>query len=69
MPDGISILPGGFQLLFADVRRWQREAEAIRNFQTPSIATLVLDRDESVESNATENLFIEGGNLKVLTLL
>lgn len=46
-----------------------RKAEAIRNFQTLSIATLVPDREESVEFDVTENLFIEGGNLKVLTLL
>lgn len=46
-----------------------REAEAIRDFQTPSIATLVLNREESVEFDVTENLFIEGGNLEALKLL
>ncbi len=35
----------------------------------PSMATQVPDREESVEFDVTENLFIEGGNLKVLTLL
>lgn len=35
----------------------------------PSMATLVLDRGESVEFYVTENLFIEGGSLEVLKLL
>ncbi len=48
---------------------WARKSEAIRNIQTPSVATLVPDRDESVEFDATENLFIEGDNLEVLKLL
>jgi adenine-specific DNA-methyltransferase len=48
---------------------WAGKSEAIRNIQTPSVATLVPDREESVEFDATENLFIEGDNLEVLKLL
>lgn len=48
---------------------WAGKSEAVRNIQTPSVATLVPDRDESVEFDATENLFIEGDNLEVLKLL
>lgn len=39
---------------------WAGKSEAVRNIQTPSVATLVPDREESVEFDATENLFIEG---------
>jgi len=48
---------------------WAGKSEAVRNIQTPSVATLVPDREESVEFDATENLFIEGDNLEVLKLL
>ncbi len=48
---------------------WAGKSEAIRNIQTPSVATLVPDREESVQFDATENLFIEGDNLEVLKLL
>jgi adenine-specific DNA-methyltransferase len=48
---------------------WAGKSEAMRNIQTPSVATLVPDREESVEFDATENLFIEGDNLEVLMLL
>lgn len=48
---------------------WAGKSEAVRNIQTPSVATLVPDRDESVEFDSTENLFIEGDNLEVLKLL
>jgi adenine-specific DNA-methyltransferase len=48
---------------------WAGKSEAVRNIQTPSVATLVPDRKESVEFDATENLFIEGDNLEVLKLL
>lgn len=48
---------------------WAGKSEAVRNIQTPSVATLVPDREESVGFDATENLFIEGDNLEVLKLL
>jgi adenine-specific DNA-methyltransferase len=48
---------------------WAGKSGAVRNIQTPSVATLVPDREESVEFDATENLFIEGDNLEVLKLL
>jgi adenine-specific DNA-methyltransferase len=48
---------------------WAGKSDAVRNIQTPSVATLVPDREESVEFDATENLFIEGDNLEVLKLL
>jgi adenine-specific DNA-methyltransferase len=48
---------------------WAGKSEAVRNIQTPSVATLVPEREESVEFDATENLFIEGDNLEVLKLL
>lgn len=48
---------------------WARKSEAIRNIQTPSVATLVPNREESVEFDTTENLFVEGDNLEVLKLL
>ena len=37
--------------------------------QTPTRATLVPARDESVNFDETQNLFIEGDNLEVLKLL
>jgi adenine-specific DNA-methyltransferase len=48
---------------------WAGKSEAVRNIQTPSVATLVPDREESVEFDDTENVFIEGDNLEVLKLL
>ncbi len=48
---------------------WPGKAECIKIIQQPSIATLKPIRDESVNFDATENLFIEGDNLEVLKLL
>jgi adenine-specific DNA-methyltransferase len=48
---------------------WAGKSEAIRNVQTPSVGTLVPDREESVNFYTTENLFLEGDNLEVLKLL
>ena len=48
---------------------WAGKADAIRNIQSPSVGTLVPCPDESVNFDATENLFIEGDNLEVLKLL
>jgi adenine-specific DNA-methyltransferase len=48
---------------------WAGKSEAIRNIQTPSVATLVPDPEGSVQFDSTENLFIEGDNLEALKLL
>ncbi|APB34296.1 DNA (cytosine-5-)-methyltransferase [Gloeomargarita lithophora Alchichica-D10] len=48
---------------------WPGKKEALRLIQTPSYATLKPCRDESVNFDNTENLFIEGDNLEVLKLL
>ncbi len=48
---------------------WPGKAKCMKVIQQPSIATLKPDRDESVNFNDTENLFIEGDNLEVLKLL
>jgi len=48
---------------------WPGKKEALRLIQTPSYATLKPFREESVNFDATENLFIEGDNLEVLKLL
>ncbi|MBE7547924.1 MAG: site-specific DNA-methyltransferase [Planctomycetia bacterium] len=48
---------------------WPGKKDALRLIQTPSAATLKLCREESVNFDTTENLFIEGDNLEVLKLL
>lgn len=48
---------------------WAGKADAIRAIQSPSVGTLVPCPEESVNFDATENLFIEGDNLEVLKLL
>ncbi len=48
---------------------WPGKAEYMKIIQQPSVATLKPARDESVNFDATENLFIEGDNLEVLKLL
>jgi adenine-specific DNA-methyltransferase len=48
---------------------WAGKREAIQMLQTSSKATLKPDRNESVEFDNTQNLFIEGDNLEVLKLL
>ncbi|MGO9379973.1 MAG: DNA methyltransferase [Dissulfurispiraceae bacterium] len=48
---------------------WPGKKEALRLIQTPSAATLQPSREESVNFDTTENLFIEGDNLEVLKLL
>jgi adenine-specific DNA-methyltransferase len=49
--------------------QWPGKADCMKIIQQPSIATLKPDRDESVNFDETENLFIEGDNLEVLKLL
>lgn len=48
---------------------WPGKADCFKIIQQPSIATLIPARDESVDFDTTENLFIEGDNLEVLKLL
>ncbi len=48
---------------------WPGKAECMKIIQQSSIATLKPARDESVNFDDTENLFIEGDNLEVLKLL
>jgi adenine-specific DNA-methyltransferase len=48
---------------------WPGKAECMKIIQQPSVATLKPVRKESVDFDATENLFIEGDNLEVLKLL
>lgn len=48
---------------------WPGKADCMKVIQAPSIATLKPARDESVDFDETENLFIEGDNLEVLKLL
>lgn len=48
---------------------WHGKAEARHIVQTPSVATLRPVREDSLNWESTENLFIEGDNLEVLKLL
>ncbi len=48
---------------------WPGKAECMKIIQQPSVATLKPARDESMNFDGTENLFIEGDNLEVLKLL
>jgi adenine-specific DNA-methyltransferase len=48
---------------------WHGKTQARRLAQTPSIGTLRPCKEESVNWDNTENLFIEGDNLEVLKLL
>lgn len=48
---------------------WPGKAECMRIIQSPSVATLNPVREESVNFDETENVFIEGDNLEVLKLL
>ena len=48
---------------------WPGKADAIRQAQTTTTATLRPDEDASVNWDTTENLYIEGDNLEVLKLL
>ncbi|MGC9976001.1 MAG: site-specific DNA-methyltransferase [Syntrophales bacterium] len=48
---------------------WPGKADCFKIIQQPSIATLTPARNESVDFDTTENLFIEGDNLEVLKLL
>ncbi len=65
---------GTFTDLFENRRErygmdWPGKKEALKLIQTVSTATLKPCREESVNFDTTENLFIEGDNLEVLKLL
>ena len=48
---------------------WSGKADCFKTIQQPSVATLIPVRDESVNFDTTDNVFIEGDNLEVLKLL
>ncbi len=48
---------------------WPGNADCFKAIQRPSLGTLLPVREESVNFDETENLFIEGDNLEVLKLL
>ena len=48
---------------------WPGKSDCFKTIQQPSIGTLTPFRDESIDFDTTENLFIEGDNLEVLKLL
>ncbi len=48
---------------------WPGKRDCFKVIQEPSIGTLKPCREESIDFDATENLFIEGDNLEVLKLL
>lgn len=51
------------------VLNWAAKSEAFRVMQQPSTATLVPCREESVDFDNTQNVFIEGENMEVLKIL
>jgi adenine-specific DNA-methyltransferase len=51
------------------VLNWAGKSDAFRVLQSPTTATLVPDKDESIDFDNTENIFIEGENLEVLKVL
>lgn len=51
------------------VLNWAGKSEAFKTLQTPTTKTLVPAKDESINFDETENIFIEGENLGVLKVL
>lgn len=51
------------------VLNWAGKSEAFKVMQAPTTKTLVPAKDESVNFDETENIFIEGENLEVLKTL
>jgi adenine-specific DNA-methyltransferase len=51
------------------VLNWAGKSEAFKVMQTPSTKTLIPAKDESINFEETENIFIEGENLEVLKVL
>ncbi|MDO4915538.1 site-specific DNA-methyltransferase [Corynebacterium sp.] len=48
---------------------WPGKRDAIRAAQIPTTATLMPDKENSVDWDTTQNVFIEGDNLEVLKIL
>lgn len=62
----------GEDINFANERyvlNWAGKSDAFKVLQTPSTKTLVPAKEESVNFDETENVFIEGENLEVLKVL
>ena len=62
----------GEDVNFADERyrlNWAGKSDAFRVMQEPSLSTLVPCRDESVDFDNTQNIFIEGENMEVLKVI
>jgi adenine-specific DNA-methyltransferase len=62
----------GEDIEFKDERyvlNWAGKSDAFRVLQSPTTATLVPCKEESVNFDETENIFIEGENLEVLKIL
>lgn len=51
------------------VLNWAGKSDAFKILQTPTTKTLVPAKDESVNFDETQNIFIEGENLEVLKVL
>ena len=51
------------------VLNWAGKSEAFKVLQTQTTATLAPDKEESINFDTTENIFIEGENLEVLKVL
>lgn len=51
------------------VLNWAGKSDAFRVLQSPTTATLIPAKEESVNFDTTENVFIEGENLEVLKVL
>jgi adenine-specific DNA-methyltransferase len=51
------------------VLNWAGKSDAFQVLQSPTTSTLVSDKEESVNFDDTENIFIEGENLEVLKVL
>lgn len=48
---------------------WPGKSDCYKTIQQPSMASLIPAREESIDFDTTQNLFIEGDNLEVLKLL
>lgn len=51
------------------VLNWAGKSDAFKVLQTPTTKTLIPAKDESINFDETENIFIEGENLEVLKVL
>lgn len=51
------------------VLNWAGKSEAFKTLQTPTSKTLIPAKDESINFDETNNIFIEGENLEVLKVL